>query len=46
MVAGFFFFHNAGDVPPDAGASTGNDDDLVGFFCHDFPPEKVELIQG
>jgi len=27
-------------APPDAGASTGNDDDHVGFFCHDFPPEK------
>ena len=27
-------------APPDAGAAAGNDDDLGGFFCHDFPPEK------
>ena len=29
----------------DAGASAGNDDDLVGFFCHDFPPENVVLVR-
>ena len=32
-------------APPDAGASAGNNDDLVVFSCHDFPPEKVDLIK-
>ena len=32
-------------APPDAGASSGNNDDLVVFSHHDFPPENVELIR-
>ena len=32
-------------APPDAGASPGNNDDLVVFSCHDFPPENVDLTR-
>ena len=32
-------------APPDAGASAGNNDDLVVFCCHDFLPENVDLVR-
>ena len=39
-------FQSGCGAPSDAGASSGNDNDLVGFFCHDFPPENVDLVRG
>ena len=38
-------FQSGCRAPSDAGASSGNNDDLVGFFCHDFPPENVDLVR-
>ena len=32
-------------APPDAGASSGNNDHLVVFSHHDFPPENVDLVR-
>ena len=32
-------------APSDAGASSGNNDDLVVFSHHDFPPENVDLVR-
>ena len=32
-------------APSDAGASSGNNDNLVVFSHHDFPPENVDLIR-
>ena len=32
-------------APSDAGASSGNNDDLVVFSHHDFPPENIDLIR-
>jgi len=32
-------------APSDAGASSGNNDDLVVFSHHDFPPENIDPIR-
>ena len=32
-------------APSDAGASSGNNDDLIVFSHHDFPPENVDLVR-
>ena len=38
-------FQSGCRAPPDAGASSGNNDDLVVFSHHDFPPENVDLVR-
>ena len=38
-------FQSGCRAPSDAGASSGNNDDLVVFSHHDFPPEKIDLIR-
>ena len=38
-------FQSGCRAPSDAGASSGNNDDLVGFSCHDYPPENVDLVR-
>ena len=38
-------FQSGCRAPSDAGASSGNNDDLVVFSHHDFPPENVDLIR-
>ena len=38
-------FQSGCRAPSDAGASSGNNDHLVGFSHHDFPPENVDLVR-
>ena len=38
-------FQSGCRAPSDAGASAGNNNDLVVFSRHDFPPENVDLVR-
>ena len=38
-------FQSGCGAPSDAGASSGNNDHLVVFSHHDFPPENVDLVR-
>ena len=38
-------FQSGCRAPSDAGASSGNNDHLVVFSRHDFPPENVDLVR-